>query len=223
VHDELAYTIRRSPRARRIRVKVDPYDGVEVVIPQRATKREAQAAVTELRPWIERRLQEAEAVKRRLAPPPGAVPFLGAQLRLHHDANRTRAHRKGDALHIPAHGAQQALERWYRTQARSEIAPRLHAATQALGRPHTTLAIRNQRTRWGSCSSTGAMSFNWRLMLAPEPVLDYVVWHEACHLVVMDHSKRFWALVERHVPSYREHRSWLRRNGAALVLPPIAA
>jgi predicted metal-dependent hydrolase len=66
------------------------------------------------------------------------------------------------------------------------------------------------------------MSFNWRLMLAPEPVLEYVVWHEACHLVVMDHSRRFWALVERHVPDYREHRSWLRRNGAALVLPNAA-
>jgi predicted metal-dependent hydrolase len=63
------------------------------------------------------------------------------------------------------------------------------------------------------------MSFNWRLMLAPEPVLDYVVWHEACHLVVMDHSKRFWALVERHVPGYRRPRRWLRENGAALHLP----
>jgi predicted metal-dependent hydrolase len=216
--DDLAYTIRRSPRARRIRVKVDPYDGIEVVIPQRATTREAQAAIIELRPWIEKRLREAEAARQRLAPPPGTVPFLGAPLRLRHDANRTRAHRTGDELHIPAHDARQALERWYRTQARNEIAPRLEHATRALGRPHTALAIRNQRTRWGSCSSTGAMSFNWRLLLAPEPVLDYVVWHEACHLVVMDHSKRFWTLVERHVPGYREPRAWLRHNGAALVL-----
>jgi predicted metal-dependent hydrolase len=222
VHDDLAYTIRRSPRARRIRVKVDPYDGVELVIPQRATQREAHRAIAELRPWIEKRLQEAEATKQRLAPPPGTVPFLGAPLRLHYDAGRTRAHRKGDDLHVPNDNPHEALERWYRAQARNEIAPRLQAATQALGRPHTTLAIRNQRTRWGSCSSTGAMSFNWRLMLAPEPVLDYVVWHEACHLVVMDHSRRFWALVERHVPDYREHRSWLRRNGAALVLPNAA-
>ena len=217
--DDLAYTIRRSPRARRIRVKVDPYAGVEVVIPQRATKREAQAAIIELRPWIEKRLHEARAARERLTTPPGTVPFLGAHLRLHHDPNRTRAHRKGDDLHLPAANAHQALERWYRTRAKHEIAPRLTQATEALGKPHTSLAIRNQRTRWGSCSSTGAMSFNWRLLLAPEPVLDYVVWHEACHLLVMDHSKRFWALVERHVPDYREHRTWLRRNGAALVLP----
>jgi predicted metal-dependent hydrolase len=219
--DELEYTIRRSPRARRIRVKVDPHDGVEVVIPQRATKREAQAAIAELRPWIDRRLQEAEQARARLAPPPGTVPFLGAHLRLHHEAGRTRAHRKDDVLRVPEHRSSEALERWYRAEARREIAPRLVRATAALGRPHTTLAIRNQRTRWGSCSSTGAMSFNWRLVLAPEPVLDYVVWHEACHLVVMDHSRRFWALVERHVPDYREPRRWLRRNGAALVLPAL--
>ena len=123
---------------------------------------------------------------------------------------------------MPATNPREALERWYRAQARAEIAPRLDHATKTLGRPHTSLAIRNQRTRWGSCSATGAMSFNWRLMLAPEPVLDYVVWHEACHLVVMDHSHRFWRLVERHVPGYREPRTWLRRNGAALVLPTHA-
>jgi predicted metal-dependent hydrolase len=222
MHDDLDYTIRRSPRARRIRVKVDPYEGVEVVIPQRATHREAQAAIRELRPWIEKRLHEAEAARLRLAPPPGTVPFLGAHLRLHYDAHRTRAHRKHDELHVPATNPYEALERWYRAQARAEIAPRLDRATRTLGRPHTSLAIRNQRTRWGSCSAGGAMSFNWRLMLAPEPVLDYVVWHEACHLVVMDHSHRFWRLVERHAPGYREPRTWLRRNGAALVLPTPA-
>jgi predicted metal-dependent hydrolase len=220
--DEIHYTIRRSTRARRIRVSVDPHAGVEVVIPQRATKKEAQAAVAELRPWIDRRLHEARAARERLAPPPGTVPFLGAHLRLHHDEGRSRAHRKGEVLHLPATDSHQALERWYRAQARAEIEPRLTSATEALGRPHTRLSIRNQRTRWGSCSSTGAMSFNWRLLLAPEPVLDYVVWHEACHLVVMDHSRRFWTLVERHLPGYRDPRRWLRQNGAALVLPEPA-
>ena len=218
-HDDLAYTIRRSPRARRIRVRVDAHDGIEVVIPPRATKKDASAPVAELRPWIDRKLREVERARTSLASPPGTVPFLGAHLTLSYEEQRTRAHRKHDVLHLPAANAHQALERWYRTEARRQIEPRLRDATQAVGRPHTTLAIRNQRTRWGSCSSTGAMSFNWRLMLAPEPVLDYVVWHEACHLVVMDHSKRFWSLVERHVPGYREPRRWLRQNGSALVLP----
>jgi predicted metal-dependent hydrolase len=152
------------------------------------------------------------------------VPFLGALLDLRPEDGRTRAHRRGDELLVPAGERQpDAIERWYRSRARAEIGPRLDRATAALGRRHTTLSIRNQRTRWGSCSATGAMSFNWRLLLAPEPVLDYVVWHEACHLVVMDHSRRFWGLVEHHVPGYREPRRWLRQNGAALVLPTQAA
>jgi predicted metal-dependent hydrolase len=217
--EDLDYTIRRSARARRIRVRVGPDAGVEVVLPARAAKREAALAVAELRPWIEKRVAEARAARARLEAPPGTVPFLGAHLRLRHDGGRTRVHRSGDELRVPAACPREALERWYRAQARTEIAARLDAATATLGRPYTTLAIRNQRTRWGSCSATGAMSFNWRLLLAPEPILDYVVWHEACHLVVMDHSARFWVLVERHVPAYREPRRWLRQNGAALVLP----
>ena len=76
----------------------------------------------------------------------------------------------------------------------------------------------NQRTKWGNCSSHGNLSFNWRLLLGPEAVLDYVVWHEACHLVVFDHSRRFWDLLEGQLPGYAGPRRWLRDNGAALVL-----
>src|SRR4051812_22436470 len=136
---DLDYTIRRSPRARRVRVRVDPYEGIEVVIPQRGTHREAQAAIRELRPWIDKRLEEASRARQRLESPPGTVPFLGAHLTLHYEEARTRAHRKGDALHVPATDPQHALERWYRAQAKAEIAPRLDKATEALGRPHTAL------------------------------------------------------------------------------------
>jgi len=217
---DLAYSVRRSTRARRIRVSVDPHAGVEVVLPQRAAAREAASAVAELRPWIEKRLAEAERVRERIAARGDTVPFLGADLRLVPEPRRTRAHRKGDALHVPAAAAAQrdAIERWYRRTARAEIAPRLDLAAGAIGRPYTALTIRAQRTRWGSCSATGAMSFNWRLLLGPEDVLDYVVWHEACHLAVMDHSPRFWSLLEDHLPGYREPRRWLRRHGATLVL-----
>jgi len=216
--EPLDYTIRRSSRARRVRVAVDPQRGVEVILPQRAAAREAERAVVELRPWIDRRLREAEAARAAVAARGSTVPYLGAQLRLLPREGRTRVHRRGDDLLVPEGDPSEALERWYRRMARDEIAPRLDAAVAALGTPYTALTIRNQRTRWGSCSTTGAMSFNWRLLLAPEEVLDYVVWHEACHLLVMDHSPRFWALVERHVPGYRGPQRWLRRHGATLVL-----
>jgi predicted metal-dependent hydrolase len=123
-------------------------------------------------------------------------------------------------LLVPAdrEAAHAAIERWYRRQARIEIAPRLDVAAAAVGRGYTKLTIRDQRTRWGSCSTTGAMSFNWRLLLAPEAVLEYVVRHEAAHLVVMDHSPRFWALMARLMPGYELPRRWLRDHGATLVL-----
>jgi predicted metal-dependent hydrolase len=218
--DPVAYAVRRAPRAKRVRVAVEADGSVVVLLPPRAAEREAAAAVRELRPWIERRVREAGARSRRMARPPGVVPFLGAELRLVGEAGRTRVHRRGDALLVGTDPALQAeqLERWYRRAARAEIAPRLEAAGAALGRSHTALTIRNQRTRWGSCSAAGAMSFNWRLLLAPEAVLDYVVWHESCHLIHLDHSPRFWGLLAEHRPGYREPQRWLRANGAALTI-----
>jgi hypothetical protein len=109
-----------------------------------------------------------------------------------------------------------ALERWYRRRARAEVAARLDTATARAGTGYASLTIRAQRTRWASCSSNGAMSFNWRLLLAPEEILDYVVEHEVAHLELMDHSRRFWRLLEGRSPRYREHERWLRRHGPGL-------
>ncbi len=218
MQERLPYTIRRSDRAHRVRVSVDAHAGVQVVLPRRSPERAAAEAVAELRPWIERRLREAGAVQQRLAARGDTLPYLGTTLTLRREPDRVRVHRRGDVLHVPAVDARPALERFYRRAARDEIAPRLDAAARALGTTYSRLTIRGQRTRWGSCSATGAMSFNWRLLLAPEPVLDYVVWHEACHLRVMDHSPRFWSLVGRHCPDFEEPRRWLRRHGATLVV-----
>ncbi|MGN6171227.1 MAG: M48 family metallopeptidase [Solirubrobacteraceae bacterium] len=149
------------------------------------------------------------------------VPYLGQPLALVRQTGRTRVHRRGALLLVPAgREGVPALERFYRRSARIEIAAKLDLACRVAGTSYSALAIRNQRTRWASCSSKGAMSFNWRLLLAPEPVLDYVVWHEVCHLEVMDHSRRFWALVAGFCPDHREHSAWLRRHGGTLVLQP---
>ncbi|HSO99766.1 MAG TPA: SprT family zinc-dependent metalloprotease [Solirubrobacteraceae bacterium] len=218
----IAYRIRRSSRARRVRVTVDPAHGVEVVLPARAPERAADAAVIELRPWIERRVAEIERLREQIAARGDTVPYLGSQLRLVPQAGRTRVGWRPelDELLVPLDAAERraALERWYRRRARVEVTARLDAAGAAAGLHYRGLTVRAQKTRWASCSREGAMSFNWRLLLAPEPVLDYVVWHEVCHLKVMDHSPRFWALVARWCPGYREQVRWLRRHGATLVL-----
>ncbi len=190
------------------------------MLPRRAAEREAATAISELRPWIERRVAELERARAAVAGRGDSVPYLGESLRLIAQAGRRRAHRKGDDLLVPAAAGERraALERWYRSAARAEIAPRLDRACAVSGKRYTRLAIRGQRTRWASCSPSGAMSFNWRLMLAPGAVLDYVVWHEVCHLEVLDHSPRFWALLARRCPDYREHARWLRHYGATLSL-----
>jgi predicted metal-dependent hydrolase len=219
VSDEpaLPFTVRRSSRARSVRVRVEPSGEVSVTLPARAREREAAAAVRELRPWIERRLADVDAARAAIARAPGTLPYLGGALTLREEPRRRRAHRRGELLLVPfGPGRREAIERWYRRAARAEATPRLQRATQALGVSYERLSIRSQRTRWGSASPSGTISLNWRLLLGPEEVFDYVVWHEACHLLVMDHSPRFWSLLERHLPGYREPRDWLRRNGAAL-------
>ena len=215
---EIPYRVRRSPRARQVRVSVGAGGEVEVVLPRRAPERAAAQAVRELRPWIERRQRTMERAAAEVARPHGTVPYLGHDLGLVPQPGRERVHRRGDELLVPARDARPALERWYRRAARAEIATRLDAATARAGSEYTGLTIRGQRTRWASCSENGQMSFNWRLLLAPEEVLDYVVEHEVCHLELMDHSPRFWALLESRVPDWREHARWLRRYGATLVL-----
>ena len=203
-----------------MRVTVDAAEGVAVVLPRRASRGDAEAAIRELRPWIERRLAELERTRATVAARGDSVPYLGKVLRLVPERGRTRVHRRGLDLLVPAANPerQEALERWYRRAARTEIVPRLDRACELAATSYSRLTIRGQRTRWASCSQTGAMSFNWRLLLAPEPVLDYVIWHEVCHLEVMDHSPRFWALLERRCPGYRQQVRWLRRHGGTLVL-----
>ena len=215
----LSYAVRRSNRARRVRITVDRAGAVEVVLPQRMPLRAAEEAVRELRPWIDRRLADAGRQRAAVRARGDALPFLGETLSVRAEAGRTRVTRRGDLLLVPdGPGRAEAIERWYRRMARDEFRARLDHCCAIAGLSYTRLTIRDQRTRWGSCSRAGAMSFNWRLLLAPEAVLDYVVWHEVCHLAFMDHSPRFWGLVSRYCPEYREHATWLRRNAGTLVL-----
>ena len=100
----------------------------------------------------------------------------------------------------------------------AEILPeKVRHYSQRIGVSCGRITIRSQRTRWGSCSTGGNLSFNCLLMLCPEPVQDYVVIHELCHRKEMNHSPAFWSEVEKHCPDYRIHRKWLKDNGASLI------
>jgi predicted metal-dependent hydrolase len=202
---------------------------VEVVLPRRFPLSEVAPFVEEKRAWIERTLRrmqetEAELPAAHLADG-GELPFLGRRLtlavRVEPNRVRERVVRRGDTLQValsPAAELRGAVERWYRRRAREEVAPLLDAACARAGTTYSGLQIRGQRTRWASCSSAGAMSFNWRLLLAPPHILEYVIEHEVAHLEVLDHSARFWDLLASRCPDWRAHEDWLRRHGHALRL-----
>ncbi|MBO5209101.1 MAG: M48 family metallopeptidase [Lachnospiraceae bacterium] len=111
-----------------------------------------------------------------------------------------------------------ALEKRYKDAARDYIPKRVAYFQTMTGGQYARITIRDQKTRWGSCSGNGTLSFNWRLMLAPPAILDYVVVHELCHLTHMNHSAAFWAAVESVYPDYKTARKWLKEHGHELVL-----
>ena len=108
------------------------------------------------------------------------------------------------------------MEKWYRREALRVISHKAEMFAKMLQVTFANIRIKDQKTRWGSCSSKGNLNFNWRILMAPEPVCDYVVIHELCHLIHMDHSEAFWQQVKEACPGYLQYRGWLRQNGNLL-------
>lgn len=108
------------------------------------------------------------------------------------------------------------LEKWYRKEASVVLSEKAAFYAERLSVTYREIHIKDQKSRWGSCSSLGNLNFNWRILMAPESVCDYIVIHELCHLKHMDHSERFWRLVERNCPEYRQYRKWLKEHGGEL-------
>lgn len=227
----LDYTLRTSARARRVRLVIQPGGALEVVAPHSATLARVEAALHEHEAWILRTRARLAQVNPAAPSEPLAEGRLlscaGRSLRLslRTGAPQGRFHVsiEGDRLTLTLPQtdealAHAALERWYRRQAHTVVAERLAHWNTHYGFTWTRVAIKEQKTRWGSCSRQGALNFNWRLLLAPLPVLDYVVIHELCHLKEPNHGSRFWALVAQTCPDYRERRGWLRQHGHELRL-----
>lgn len=203
-------------------------DGVMLVLPNRVAEHEGHAFVVERADWIRRSLakfaREHAVVASRSLADGSFVPYLGTELRLRLlEGPSGRVHLRGDELRVRVPDEQRetvhnAIERWYRRQAKAECQQRLDTVVALNGTTYERVTIRDQKTRWGSCSSSGTISFNWRLLLAPEAILDYVVEHEAAHIEVRDHSARFWALLDERMPDWRDHRKWLSDHGGTLRL-----
>jgi predicted metal-dependent hydrolase len=211
--------LRRSSRARRLRLVLVPGVGPELVVPARARASAIDGALATLAPWLERALAREQPGALGLARP--GVAWHGGEaitLRLV-EAARPSADWSAGALELRAPhpgAAVQALERWYRRSAREALAASIERQAQGLEVAPTALAVRDQRTRWGSCSPRGTLSFSWRLLLAPAWVLEDVVCHELCHLRVANHSRAFWGVFAAHRPG-ADSRPWLRAHGGELA------
>lgn len=169
-------------------VSIDPDSGITVRVPMRTTQKEIDRLLVEKRIWIIKHYLE---MQKRLAEIP------------HSDLTDTQ---------------RAALEKRYIDAAREYIPKRVAYYHRFTGGSYRRITIRDQKTRWGSCSGTGTLSFNWRLMLAPPAILDYVVVHELCHLTYMNHSADFWEMVSSVFPDCRAARKWLKDHGHELRL-----
>ncbi|MFW8595496.1 M48 family metallopeptidase [Cribrihabitans neustonicus] len=211
-------TLRRSPRARRISLRISSLDGrVTLTLPQSLPAEAALAFAAEKEDWIRNHLA------RRPAPVEAAfgavLPVDGEERRLE-PAHGKRVVLEPGSLSVPrgADGALagRVLQRFLREVARARLAEASDTYAARLGRSYSRLTLRDTRSRWGSCTADGALMYSWRLILAPPAVLRYVAAHEAAHLAEMNHSAAFWATVERLHGPYQAPRAWLRENGASL-------
>ena len=229
--------LRISDRAQRLRITVRA-EGVEVVLPASARPREAEAFLAECTRWIEDRVRK---IRRTLEAHPGSphladggsIQLRGEPVRLEVEPGARAAGRlePGDGLvkvvlprdlepETVEATVERALIRWLRSLALADA----RAAVDRHGPPNrllpTTVRVKEQSSRWGSCSSKGAINLNWRLIMAPPEVFDYVVVHELCHLEHPHHQPPFWRRVASIVPDYGRHRRWLKENGQQLTLRP---
>lgn len=224
------YTVRISQRARRVSLRISPSTGLEVVLPRGAGRSRGEALLREKAEWVRRTLARMHSVSTPATPLPltsgCALPFAGEQLTLALStgapAGRFRVQCVGGVLRLTVSDLEQetiraALRAWYRREANRVFAERLRVCN-VFGFTYGRVSIKEQKSRWGSCSRKGNLNFNWRLLLAPLPVLDYVVIHELAHLQEPNHGPRFWALVASACQSHREHRRWLKEHGHDLRL-----
>ena len=213
-----ALRVRRSQRAQRLALRILPGSGeVELVVPLRASVKQGVEFAREKASWLKAHLSQL--------PPP--VPFEdGAVIPVFDQPCQIRRSDElfagiwlvGKNLHVAATPEKlpEAVRNWLRYQAKQELTRRAAEKTDLLNCQFRRVTVRDTASRWGSCSPKGDLSFSWRIIMAPEYALDYLVAHEVAHLLEMNHSRRFWSIVDDIAEQPARGRAWLRDHGASL-------
>jgi len=220
----ITYILKRSLRARRVRLEIRPQTGLSVIVPRFYNIGQLPRLLESKERWISSNLERLSHLQSLSAEKElrsgDTIPYLGRDLELvkreNHDGVGSITLEENTLAVSPIlfkNGILNlALEHWYRTEAAKLIKERADILSSQMGIKYKRIVIRGQKTRWGSCSRKKSLSFNWKLIMAPEPVLDYVIIHELTHLQEMNHSKRFWELVTQYCPKWREHKKWLKQH-----------
>jgi predicted metal-dependent hydrolase len=224
----ISYIVKRSTNARYIRLEVRAETGLTVVIPRSHKARHIPDLLEAKRGWILNKLAKYDQFQtHKMGNELGSgdtIPYLGQDLEIvrrqnHGSSDGVRLEQNKLIVSLRAQNGRVdlILEQWYRTQAAELITAKAKKLGARFGLTYNRLIIRGQKTRWASCSHKGNLSFNWKLLMAPEPVIDYVITHELVHLKEMNHTKKFWQLVTQYCPRWREHKKWLRDHEAELA------
>ena len=218
----VSYTIKQSYRTRAIRLEIRRETGLTVVVPRKYTPKQVEDILLQKSRWILRHLTAGKPLQMPLfKPAPGhgdGLPYLGKTIELvlaEESGKRTTARLLDGRLLISLSGGANAapvLEKWYRMQAKLVFTQKADAFKVIMGLGYNSILIRGQRTRWGSCSAKGNITLNWKLLMAPPDIMDYVIIHELAHRKHMNHSQKFWQFVERFCPRWKEHRKWLTKH-----------
>jgi predicted metal-dependent hydrolase len=225
---QVDYRVVTSRTARRLRVRVG-LDGIEVVLPRVRTEEEAAAFLRRHEEWVGdqmARVDRLRVMRRPLSQRKGEMLFRGVAtpVRVVKPASMKGANRiewDGSTIEVRQSRTSRtpvtkSLENWLRKQVRADIEAHLAKVSKRLGRAPNQVYVMAQRTKWGNCSALRNLSFNWRLILAPEYVLRYLVTHEAVHLAVPDHSAKFWLTVQSLCSEMEKAKAWLRANDREL-------
>lgn len=218
----VSVAVRASERAKSYRLSISPRAGPVLTVPRAGRWADAEAFLLRHTGWLGARLERAPQIA--ALEHGGTVPLRGIAHRIV-SLDRPRGlvmrveSEDGPELHVPggsAHCRRRLLD-WLKSEARADLeaASALHAAN--LDVRIAAIALRDQSSRWGSCSSARRLNFNWRLVMAPPFVLDYVAAHEVAHILEMNHAPQFWRTVEKTLPDYERGRAWLKANGQGLM------
>jgi predicted metal-dependent hydrolase len=228
--ETISYTLKRSYRARLVWLNIKP-TGLTVTVPRNYNITRLADYLKSKSAWILRNLnlycQASPAPVTVNSFPTNTISYLGKSLHVIADLHSGKDPVKmvQDTLIVNLNSQSAALlalqlECWLKARATELIRVKVHQFSLQMGLVYNRIVIRDQKSRWGSCSVLKNLNFNWRLIMAPEPVMDYVIVHEICHLREMSHSRSFWELVAEYCPHWQEYRTWLRKHSLELHAQP---